>query len=74
MMVLTQASYTSRKKFFMASSTAGEVGLYAAVVYAEDRAEEAADAPREAELLVEWVSGQERRRNLMLPAVRKAEM
>lgn len=69
MSVFIHASYTSRKKFLIASSVAGAVGLYAAeLLYVELR--EAAAEPTVEEADREE-SGDVRRRNLTLPPVRK---
>jgi len=62
MMALTQFSYTSVKKFFMASSVAALVGFAPIAVLDLD---EAADV---------GVEGWWRRRNLTLPPVTKHEM
>lgn len=79
MMALSHSSYRSWKKFLIPSSTAGEVGLKevkAAFVRAAAGRRDAVDCagPPKPPVGVNMVSGVERRRNLMLVPVIKAEM
>jgi hypothetical protein len=59
------------KKFLIASSVAGAVGLYMLLLLRVDAAAEERDATV---FVAAWVSGLERSRNLMEPPVMKQEM
>lgn len=67
MIVFTQFSYTSVKKFLMASSVCGLVGF--AAIEVEER-DELVDAAVAVVGFVGWCSS----RNLMLPPVMKQDM